>query len=416
MSTDEALDIADYAPVDTLYLWWLAQPDRPRWIGSLMTVRSVRGVSLRYADGWLQAGFPLSEDLPLVDLEFLPREKDTAAGAVDDARPDRWGERVVKQLYKPPRLSLMEYLFYAGPDRFGALGVSTSPDRYLPCSRGPLPRMQDVEALDRLVRQVLRGEPVPRDQERLLAPGGTLGGARPKALLDMDGHEWVLKFAEEGEPVDTPLVEHATMTLAATAGIRVAETRPVPVRRGHAVAVRRFDRDGTLRRHALSANVVLKAGDQAMGYPEMAQFLRRRGPADAAVRRDQMHELFRRMVFNILMDNTDDHEKNHVFLMTDRGDFELSPAFDVLPSGQALGYQQMTVGDDGADATLANAMSRHAQFRLSAAEARDHLRRVVQAVDGWQGHFAQAGVSAADIASLSRQIDRPFLKHQRATF
>ena len=101
-------------------------PARPVLIGELGMVRATRGVSLRYAASWRAAGFPLSEDLPLVDTEFLPSTKETAAGAVDDARPDRWGERVIRLLDKPSRLSLMEYLFFAGDERFGALGVSTS--------------------------------------------------------------------------------------------------------------------------------------------------------------------------------------------------------------------------------------------------------------------------------------------------
>ncbi len=102
---------------------------------------------------------------------------------------------------------------------------------------------------------------------------GALGGARPKALLELDGQPWVLKFSEPGEPIDMPLVEHAAMTLAAHAGIRVARTVPVPLPQGHAIAVQRFDRGaGGLRRHALSANVALKAAGEPLGYPELAQW------------------------------------------------------------------------------------------------------------------------------------------------
>ena len=126
-----------------------------------------------------------------------------------------------------------------------------------------------------------------------------------------------------------------------------------------------------------------------------------------------MHELFRRMVFNILIDNTDDHEKNHVLLMDDRGQYGLSPAFDVLPTGQALGYQQMRVGQDGAESTLSNALSEAGQFGLSPAQAQVQLRKVARVVDGWRAHFQHVGVTVADIESLSEQIDRPFLLDQR---
>ena len=406
-------DADGYQPSDTLHLWWLGKPDQPLLIGTLSMVRALKGVSLRYSPAWLRAGFALSEDLPLVEGERLPIEKETAAGAVDDARPDRWGERVIRHLDRPARLSLMEILYFAGDDRFGALGVSTSAEHYLPRRLGPLPVLADVAQIADLVRQVLAGEAVAPAQRRLIAPGVSMGGARPKALLAMDGQPWVLKFTEPGLAVDMPLVEHAAMTLAAMAGIRVAATRPIRLAAGHAVAVQRFDRAGGQRLHALSAKVALQAAGEAMGYPELAQVLRRRGVADAGRGRAQMQELFRRMVFNILIDNTDDHEKNHVLLMTDRGDYELSPAFDVLPAGQALGYQQMRVGRDMADATLANALSEHPQFGLDRREAEAQLGRVAQVVEHWKQHFAAIGVRDADVQWLAQQIDRPFLADQR---
>jgi serine/threonine-protein kinase HipA len=162
--------------------------------------------------------------------------------------------------------------------------------------------------------------------------------------------------------------------------------------------------------------VALKAAGADLGYPELAQLLRRRGVAASMRGRAQMAELFRRMVFNILMDNTDDHEKNHVLLMTDRGEFELSPAFDVVPTGHALGFQQLRVGADGTDATLANALSEHAQFGLNRRDAEAQVRQVVAVVAAWKTHFAEAGVGPSNIESLAQQIDRPFLADQRGAW
>ena len=406
-------DIKRYRPSDSLYLWWLGHPETPVFIGELRMARATKGVSLVYGQAWIKSGFALSEDLPLHEKEHFPVEKETAAGAVDDARPNRWGERVIRFLDKPPRLSVLDFLFYAGDERFGALGVSVSPDEYLARHMGALPQLADAQEIEQLVQQILAGEPIDEDKRRLIAPGATLGGARPKALLNLDAHQWVLKFNEPGERIDTPLVEHATMTLSEQAGIRVARTRPVKVLKGHAVAVKRFDREGGLRRHALSANVALRAAGEGLGYPELAQLLRRRGVAAGGLHREHMAELFRRMVFNILIDNTDDHEKNHVLLMNDSGEYELSPAFDVLPSGQALSYQQMRIGTHGADSTLENAMSECEQFGLKKSEAAKQAKRVCLAVTNWKEHFARAGVLAEDIESLSDQIDRPFLRDQR---
>jgi serine/threonine-protein kinase HipA len=409
-------DAVDYRARDELFLWWVADPAQPVLVGQLTLVRNPRGVSLRYSDAWCQRGFPLSEDLPLLEgHEFLPRDRDTAAGAVDDARPDRWGERVIRFLDKPPRLSLLEFLFFAGDDRFGALGVSQSESEYRPRRLGPLPTLADTEAIFDLVRKVLANEPVPSAFKRLISPGVTLGGARPKALLEIDGEQWVIKFAD-GDATDVPLVEHATMTLAERAGIVVARTMPIRLTHGHAVAIQRFDRVRGQRRHAISANVALKAAGEALGYPELAQLLRRRGVVEADRNLAQMHELFRRMVFNILIDNTDDHEKNHALLVDDAVNYELSPAYDVLPSGQALGYQQFRVGTDEGDSTLSNALSMCGQFGLKPAAAQGEVRRVAEVVDGWREHFANVGVSPGDLDLLAEQIDRPFLRDQREAY
>jgi serine/threonine-protein kinase HipA len=227
----------------------------------------------------------------------------------------------------------------------------------------------------------------------------------------MDGAQWVVKFAEVGDPLDSPLIEHATLTLAALAGIDVCETRALRLNKGHAVAVRRFDRQGAYRLHALSAHVALRAAGEVYGYPELALLLRRRAHADEFAA--QGEQLFRRMVFNILIDNTDDHEKNHALVVDAAQRYRLSPAYDVLPSGQALGYQQMRVGRDGADSTISNAMSEHRAFALSAGRAHEVCMEVASVVSAWRAHFAAHGVSTNDLDLPSKQIDRKFLFEQR---
>lgn len=407
--------VTKYTPQDTLYLWSLVQPAEPVLVGDLKLVRSNQSVSLRYASLWLQSGFALSEDLPLIDQEFIPTDKATAVGAIDDARPDRWGEQVIRVLDKPPRLSLLEFLYFAGDDRFGALGVSIMQNEYVPRKQGPLPTLRDADQIQELVRKILANEPVPETQKRLIHPGVSLGGAKPKALIDIEGEQWVVKFSA-GEPADVPLIEHATMTLASQAKIRVAETRAVRLADGHAVAIKRFDRKGKLRVHCLSAHVALRAAAERYGYPELSQLLRRRGVMTKDLYLADMHELFRRMVFNILIDNTDDHEKNHALTMTDAQHYSLAPAFDVLPSGQALGFQQMRVGDAEADSTIDNALSMAQYFGLDAKKAITEVRVVARVVDNWKKHFKAQGVTRHDIEMYATQIDRPFLCDQRREY
>ena len=349
---------------DNLYLWLLVDPAAPRYVGRLRLVDAGKGVSLQYGADWLASGFPLSEDLLLVDIEQLPRWKGMAVGAVDDARPDRWGERVIQYLDKPARLSIMEYLFHAGDDRFGALGVSTSADSYLARTSSPLPRLAQAQQLSEIVHKINAKEPVNDIERKMLATGGSFGGAKPKALIDIAGEQWIIKFFNN-EPIDVPLIEHASMTLAKQADIRVAETHVVPLVGEHALAVRRFDRVGVNRIHCISAGTALRAETVAgqepePGYPGLAQLLRRRGVAAAGVNVHQMHELFRRMVFNILIDNTDDHEKNHTLMVVEprrQGRYRLAPAYDVLTTNSGQGYQEFIVGTDQRDSTLANAMS-----------------------------------------------------------
>jgi serine/threonine-protein kinase HipA len=418
---------------DDLSLWYLGDPARPRLVGSLRLVAAGKGVSLRYAGSWLAEGFALSEDLPLVDTEFLPpgrlaADAPRAVGAVDDARPDRWGEKVIRFVDKPQRLSLMEYLYFAGDDRFGALGVSTSPTEYRPRAGGPLPRLEQAQQLSEVVAKIEASEPLNALESRILAGGGSpLGGAKPKALIDIGGESWVIKFFNQ-EPVDAPLIEHATMTLAARAGITVAATRVIPLAGVHAIAIRRFDRlaepGGERRLHALSAGTALRAaapdGDEPEpGYPQLARLLRRLGVARDGRNQRDARELFRRMVFNILVDNTDDHEKNHALLVVspyENGRLCLAPAYDVLPTGSGQGFQEFVCGDQGRDSSLDNAMSQAEAFGLARAEAAAEVGAVIAVVDGWRGHFAEAGVSARDLDALAGRIDGEALRLQRRGF
>jgi serine/threonine-protein kinase HipA len=415
--------------LDDLFLWWLADSTAPCYVGALKLVSAGKGVSLHYGKEWLANGFALSEDLPLVDNEFLPKSRlaadaQRAVGAVDDARPDRWGEKVIRFVEKPKRLSLMEYLYYAGDDRFGALGVSTSSSTYSPRAVSPLPRLDDAQQLSEVAAKIEASEPITALEARLIAGGGSpLGGAKPKALIDIDGEQWVIKFFNN-ESVDTPLIEHATMTLAQRAGITVAETHVIRLVGANAIAVRRFDREQGRRIHSISAGTAIRAAaasgaEPEMGYPELALILRRVGITRDDINQRDARELFRRMVFNILVDNTDDHEKNHSLLVVNpfaNGRLKLAPAYDVLPTNSGQGYQEFICGAHGRDSTLENAMSQCDAFGLLPAEAADEVAVVIEVVNRWQKHFAQAGVMARDIESLAERIDGEELLSQRIGF
>ena len=408
-----------YVPQDKLYVWILLDPSNPTLVGEVALSQLVSDcATFAYAPEWWN--FPLSEDLPVIaGHTFSARTSGSAPGALDDARPDRWGERIIRHIDRPARLSILEMLLFAGNDRFGALGTSVSAEHYIPRYVGAYPQLKDLGQLTQAIENIQLQAPITPEMVRLLQPGVTLGGARPKALLQTDDGPCVIKFSELDDPVDTPLLEHATMTLAATAGIDVASTAvlALPQRHGrvrHALTIRRFDRIGDYRLHCLSAKTVLAAAGLPESYSALATILLRLGHPD----RQQMmrEELFKRMVFNILMDNTDDHERNHCVRLGFDGYYELAPAFDVVPTLQNLGYQSLSVGARGAESTLENALSELRDFGIKRPRAIELIQIVARTVDQWAHHFVQHGVDHADMAQLGASIDRDALKSQRREF
>jgi serine/threonine-protein kinase HipA len=418
MSTTE-VDPRTYVPQDLLYVWALVDPSNPVLVGEVSLSQLVSDcATFSYAPAWWN--FPLSEDLPLIaGLSFSAGERGSAPGALDDARPDRWGERIIRHIDRPARLSILEMLLFAGDDRFGALGVSVSADRYTPRHLAPYPQLNQLAALAQAVEEVQQQAPIAPEMQRLLQPGVTLGGARPKALLQMPDGPCVVKFSELDDPVDTPLIEHATMTLATMAGITVAATGVLPLapRHGqarHALTIQRFDRVGAIRMHCLSAKTVLRAAKLGESYPALATVLLRLGHPD--LQTSMREELFKRMVFNILMDNTDDHERNHCLRLGFDGYYALSPAYDVVPTLQNLGYQALSVGVRGAESTLENALSELNEFGIKKPRAQMLIAEVARAVDQWPQHFARHGVCRSDMDQLHASIDRDALKLQRKAY
>lgn len=409
---------------DRLYAWMLTDPQHPQLIGEI--IRQSNGdVGLQYDQTWLNAGFALSDDMPLEAQTFTPVHRNGrlpgAPGALDDARPDRWGEKVIRYLYKPGA-TVFDNLYFAGDERFGAIGVCPSSSAYTPFLQRSLPRLEDAADLNAAVQIIESGEGELQAQQRaLVGAGGSLGGAKPKAVIAIEGEEWVLKFFN-AEPFDLPLVEHATMTLAHKAGIQVAQTMPIPLNAEHALAVKRFDRAQGKRVHSISACTLLRAEvpegmDPEFGYPQLARALRR--AADPRTLDAQLQELFRRMVFNILVANTDDHEKNHALLCHTNGrtmKLELSPAYDVAPTGSGALAHQFMVSETSREPSLEEAMSGAESFNLSPLDAAHAVASIIAVVNEWQTHFRALGVTESDIVEVAALIDAPDLLAQRQSF
>ena len=156
-----------------------------------------------------------------------------------------------------------------------------------------------------------------------------------------------------------------------------------------------------------------------LAYPSLAQLLRRAGVAHGAANLLDMQELFRRMVFNILIDNTDDHEKNHALRVVApprQGKYRLAPACDVLPTNSGQGYQEFVVGTAQRESTLSNAMSQCELFGFTPRQAAAEVVRVIKVVNGWRERFAACGVADAELESLAERLDGNPLLVQRQTF
>jgi len=387
-----------------LYVWFLANVDNPVLVGSIEQFRGT-GFTFHYHDGWIGKGFPLSGDMQFSGAPFF-QDRGNKIGAISDAMPDRWGEAMIKVLHPSSRLSALELLYYTGDKRFGALGFSSQKDVYTPHEIEPLISFEEVQGICDLIEELQSSHRVVSEQlKRLVSSTKSMGGAHPKALLSYQGREWIVKIPY-GSNIDTPLIEHASMRLAKRCGINVANTFVIPLTAGHAVAIERFDRlDNGNRLHALSAETVLNKGClHDYGYGELSYGALADAIRDIGEDPGDREEVFRRMVFNILIDNTDDHEKNHAFVL-DGDKWHLSMAYDILPLAAGAGMQQMIVGDFAYESTFRNAISQHSRFGLSRNAAINIWKDISSTVTNWKQYFKECGVMDSDISYLSEFLD-----------
>ncbi|UCV19989.1 type II toxin-antitoxin system HipA family toxin [Ferribacterium limneticum] len=310
--------------------------------------------------------------LPLQQETFrLPARLLRDGGAlplsIKDALPDAWGLRVLANELGGRLPSEREQLLLTNEDRVGAMVFSESRDMPAPAE---LPH-DDLSQLADAVRRLQYDMDIPPPLKRLLLRGGSLGGARPKASFMHDDALWLAKFPAAGDPLDVQVLEATAHGLAMRCGIQVPQFMTMPVGRGeNAFLSRRFDRLGERaqqRLHYLSASALLDIPyeSSAGSYIEFARVIRRLSLRPGA----DLKELFRRLIFNLLIDNTDDHLKNHGMLWAGKDRYVLSPAFDVVPQLTNLGYQMLSIDGTTQESSLELAVQSAAHFDLSADQA-----------------------------------------------
>lgn len=397
---------------DRLFCWYIEDPNAPRLVGEVRLEASARTCILLLDPEWQRSGFDLIPDMSSRQRLHAPRGEERAPGALDDALPDRWGERMIRVISRPSRMSPLDLLWYAGDRRFGALGISSSPMEYRPCPEPPLLQAASIREAEEVIGRVMAREPLTDRERELIASAGSLGGAHPKMLVKEDGAEWIAKFPK-GQNVDQLLIEHASMELARRAGLNVAESRAVRGGIDHILLVRRFDRTGDRREHAVSARTLLaREGDDS--YATISGLIRKLAAPGEIL--SQQRELFGRMAFNIMIDNTDDHTKNHAFLRREDGTWALSPAYDIPVQMNGLGVQAIQISPDPKMLNRfdrEHAVAAAARFGMRPEEALAEWNRIAGHVALWRDVFAEVGVTDGDLDYLADFLDSPDKREHR---
>lgn len=373
----------------------------------VLSYERVRGndhFAFEFSREWLSrhGGLILSGDVMNVRGMQYPRQGNSVFGFVKDSFPDRWGralldrrERLAAQEEHRPVRTLSNYDYLVGIEdltRMGGIRYRTENNGAFINSNSlySVPPLESLRALCDACQEIESAEernelPQQRWLDQLVDPGSSLGGARPKAnVVDTDGRLYVAKFPSKKDLEDTELIEHFSHILARKAGIDVANTRIIPISKDrHLLLSERFDRTPNgKRRHFASAMSLLGLDDGSgagtgNGYLDIVDFIVR----NCTDVQQNLHELYRRVAFNVLFGNTDDHFRNHGFILTPKG-WTLSPAYDINPSTKT---HQCLLINENTELSDINALRDSCEsYMLDRGDASDIINEVINVINDWQ--------------------------------
>lgn len=399
---------------------------KPQLVGRLWgRVRKEReSATFEYDATWLEnpARFSLEPALQLGPGPFHTPGDLPMFGAIGDSAPDRWGRVLMRRMERrraerenstPRTLREIDYLLLVDDEaRQGAL-------RFAEREGGPFLRAEDekrippIMGLPKLLsasERVIEEKDTEEDLLLLIAPGSSLGGARPKASVrDKDGQLAIAKFPRKDDEIATVVWERAAFALAENAGIVVPSVRLEEVANKPVLLLRRFDREGTQRIPFLSAMSMLGARDQQpRSYLEIVDALRQHGASP----KDDIEALWRRMVFNVLISNTDDHLRNHGFLYEGQAGWRVSPAYDLNPMPIDLKPRVLStmITEDDPTASLDLAFEVAGYFELDAARAKTIANEVGRSVTNWRMEAARHGLNKTEIDRMATAFEHDDLK------
>jgi serine/threonine-protein kinase HipA len=384
--------------------------------GRFVLERNRRGDPLgRFVYGRTYLNNPEGVPIDPVELHLSEKTYETVQhngvfGALRDAGPDHWGRRIIEKHAGKAQLGELDYLLDSPDDRAGALGFGLN--SVPPAPRRTFNRTLDLEKLqnlaDALLREELPNDPQAAQIQELMLLGTSMGGARPKAVVQDDEGLWLAKFNRPDDRWNNTRVEHAMLRLARECGMSAAESRIEVVGGRDVLLVKRFDREktpgGYLRARMISGLTLLRAEEspsmrERWSYLILAEEMRR----VVAEPKKDAGELFRRVCFNALISNSDDHPRNHALIAKDR-DWKLSPAYDLTPAPAVSREHRdlaMVCGDRGRYANAGNILSQHARFLLKEDEAAGIVGAMKdQVASSWYGTARACGVPEKDAETI----------------
>lgn len=408
------------APHQEAYVWiWL--PGRTEPVVAGLLSRAGRQLVFNYGRSYLARDDKIALYLPELPLESgvlpLPAGLDMPS-CIRDASPDAWGRRVIINRMlglkgngaEAAELDELTYLLESGSDRIGALDFQTSPSAYVPRQR----RSASLGELLQSAERVESGVPLHPDLDQALQHGTSLGGARPKALVDTEERHYIAKFSASRDLYNVVKAEYVAMRLGALVGLSIAPVRLVQALGKDVLLVERFDRvrsgAGWARRAMVSALTLFEMDEMMASYASyevLAEVIRHRFTNPA---RD-LRELFARLSFNILCGNTDDHARNHAAFWNGEM-LDLTPAYDVCPQSRTgnEASQAMLISGTNRMSRLASVLDAAPQFLLDPFEAKEIIAAQIRTMrELWPSVCDEAALTETDRLLLwGRQFFNPY--------
>lgn len=397
---------------NTLEVWLDCDLGPPCLVGTLAHDRGQ--IRFHYERMWLRdaRAFALDPDLSLDEAPFFPKPELGNFGIFLDSSPDRWGQTLMKRREalqakdekRTPR-TLYAWDFLIGVQDFtrqGALRFRLAgTEEFLGNEKRAAPPITTLRELEAVAYQLSSRRIDDLDALRkwlsvLVAPGASLGGARPKAnFTEADGSLWIGKFPARDDDRDVGAWELVAHSLALKAGVDVPAAKAVRLNNEfHTFCVQRFDRaNGTRRFYASAMTLLRKEQSEGTSYLELAQFLR--GKGDGAHADADLEQLFRRVAFNVAIGNRDDHLRNHGFILDATG-WRLAPAFDVNPNIDKAEHV-LNIDDVDNRPSLQTVLTTATFYGLTEERGKQIVEEVASAVDGWESLARQAGIARGDV-------------------